>query len=351
MKIYQAVPNPYLDANQYVMTLMDGIDNMHNDVEWGWGLEKFWMNDIFNYDIIHIQWSDSLLWPNRTPIHLYHRLLKLKEAGKKIVSTCHNLEPHYCSDLNRKEAYNIVYENSDLVLHLGKYSLDVMKDKWPCVKHVLLPHHTYDYIYDSLPNREDACRKLCLNPKYRYVICFGAFRDDEERALVNNLASKLRREGIFIIAPAYRSIVARNYAGRILRKCEKIKLHYYNHIIITGDATNPVSVAMTPYYYALADVALIQRKKILNSGNLPLAFLMKKVVVGPNVGNVGLYLKETGNPIFDVNDEKSIYNAVIKGFDLEKENYGETNRKYAIDNFSTAIISEQLYNYYVLLIK
>ena len=98
MKIYQAVQNPYMDANQYVMTLMDGIDTQFDDVEWGWGLEKFWQNEIFEYDIIHIQWSDLLLWPNRTSRQLEHRLSKLKENGKKIISTCHNLEPHYCSD-------------------------------------------------------------------------------------------------------------------------------------------------------------------------------------------------------------------------------------------------------------
>lgn len=346
MKIYQAVQNPYIDANQYVMTLMDGIGNIHNDVEWGWGIDTFWTKDIFDYDIVHIQWPDALLWYNRTPEQLHHRLSKLKDAGKKIVSTCHNLEPHYCSDVNNKESYNIAYENSDLILHLGAYSLDIMKDRLPNVKHVLLPHHTYDSIYDNLPNRDDACRKLGLNPKHRYVICFGAFRDDEERELVNNLAFKLKGESVFFIAPAYKSITAKNYVGRILRKYEKAKLYYYNHIIITGNTADPVSVVMIPYYYAVADVALIQRKKILNSGNLPLAFLMKKVVVGPDIGNVGEWLRKTDNPTFVIDDDSSIFNAVRIGFDLAKENYGEKNHQYALDNFSTAKISEQLYKYY-----
>ena len=349
MKIYQAVQNPYTDGNQYVMTLMDGIDAQFNDVEWGWGLEKFWQNEIFGYDIVHIQWPDLLLWPNRTPKQIESWLLKLKDAGKKIVSTCHNLEPHYCSDVNRKETYNIAYENSDLILHLGAYSLGVMKDRLPAVKHVLLPHHTYDSIYDNIPNREDACRKLGLNPKHRYIICFGAFRDDEERKLVDNLASKLKSNGIFFIAPAYKSITAKNYIGRILRKCEKIKQYYCNHIIITGNTANPVSVAMAPYYYAVADIALIQRKKILNSGNLTLAFLMNKVVVGPDIGNVGEWLRKTDNPTFDADDDSSIYNAVKTGLDLAKENHGEKNRQYALGNFSTSIIAERLYGYYLSL--
>ena len=346
MKIYQAVPNPYTEVNQYVMTLMDGIDAQFDDVEWGWGVEKFWQNEIFGYDIVHIQWPDILLWFNRTPKQIESRLLKLKDAGKKIVSTCHNLESHYCSDVNNKEAYNIAYENSDLILHLGTYSLGIMKKRLPNVKHVLLPHHTYDSIYNNLPNREDACRKLGLNPKYKYIICFGAFRDDEERELVNNLASQLKCKGVFFIAPAYKSRTTRKYVDRILWKCEKIKQYYYNHIIITGNTAHPVSVAMIPYYYAAADVALIQRKKILNSGNLTLAFLMKKVVVGPNIGNVGEWLTKTDNPTFDVDNDSSIFNAVKTGLDLAKENHGEKNRQYALDNFSTAIIAERLYEYY-----
>lgn len=346
MKIYQAVRNPYIDANQYVMTLMDGIDSVHNDVEWGWGLEKFWMDDIYDYDIIHIQWPHFLLWFNRSPRQIEKRLSKMKEAGKKIVSTCHNFEPHYCIDIDSKEAYDVVYKNSDMILHLGMYSYEIMKDKLPNVKHVILPHHTYDSIYNSLPDRNAACRKMGLNPKYRYVICFGAFRDEEERFIVKNLANKLKNEGVFFIAPAYRSIEAKNFVYRALRKCKKIWSHNYDHIIITGDSRNPVSIGMTPYYYAVADVALIQRKKILNSGNISLAFMMKKVVVGPNVGNVGLCLKETGNPIFDVYDNDSILKALKKGFELASDNYGENNYLYALENLSSKIIAERLYGYY-----
>lgn len=48
-----------------------------------------------------------------------------------------------------------------------------------------------------------------------------------------------------------------------------------------------------PYYMAASDVIFIQRKDILNSGNVPLAFLYHKVVVGPKVGNIGELLSET----------------------------------------------------------
>ena len=154
-----------------------------------------------------------------------------------------------------------------------------------------------------------------------------------------------------MLAPSYDTEcsdkILKQYKYLIKNKLRKLTMH----IICHGYANHTIPNEFTPYYYGASDLALIQRKKILNSGNVTLAFLMGKVVVGPDVGNVGLLLRETGNPTFDVNDNSTIITAVRKGFDMAKENYGEKNRRYALDNFSTAIISERLYNYYLSLIK
>lgn len=39
-----------------------------------------------------------------------------------------------------------------------------------------------------------------------------------------------------------------------------------------------------PYYIAASDVIFVQRKRILNSGNVPLAFLFRKVVASRTTG-------------------------------------------------------------------
>lgn len=351
MKVYQAVSNPYASVNQYVMTLMNGIDAQFDDVEWGWGADTFWQDKIFEYDAIHIQWPDILLWQNHTPRQIEYRLSKLKENGKKIISTCHNLEPHYCSDINKKEVYNIVYGNSDMMLHLGSYSLDFMRERFPKVNHVLLPHQVYDAFYTFLPDKYDSCKKLNLSLKNKYIICYGAFRDAEERNLSMCVAKTYQKTNVYVLAPSYDT----RWFCKISKPFEHlIKNKLFNlrrHIVCHGYANNTIPNDLTPYYYGASDLALVQRKKILNSGNVTLAFLMGKVVVGPDVGNVGLLLRETGNPTFDVNDDSTIIAAVRKGFELVKENYGEKNRRYAMDNFSTAIISKRLYNYYLTLIN
>jgi glycosyltransferase involved in cell wall biosynthesis len=89
-----------------------------------------------------------------------------------------------------------------------------------------------------------------------------------------------------------------------------------------------------PFYFAAADVVLIQRKQILNSGNVPTAFLFKKVVVGPDTGNVGEILKDTGNPTFNSTEDRTITNALEKAFLLEKQGLGEKNYNYACQNWN-----------------
>lgn len=110
-----------------------------------------------------------------------------------------------------------------------------------------------------------------------------------------------------------------------------------------------VSDKELPYYYAAADIALIHRKEILNSGNLPMAFYMGKVVVGPNTGNVGSLLQETGNPSFDIQDTTTLDGCIKDAMALTSQGKGEDNRRYAIKNFSSEIVAKQHRELYQLL--
>ena len=351
MKIYQAVPDPYATVNQYVVTLMEEICKNHPDTQWGYGIEIFWSDEIFKYDIIHIQWPNALLTVGKSSNDVYARLNDLKRKKILVVATCHNLEPHYCSDVDILSVYKIVYSASDMILHLGDFSKNLFEDRYPAAVNVMLPHHVYDTFYTLLPGKHDSCKRLNLNPKNKYIICYGAFRDAEERILVSKVAESYRRSNVYMLAPSYDTEcsgkILKRYKYLIKNKLRKLTMH----IVCHGYANYTIPNEFTTYYYGASDLALIQRKKILNSGNVLLAFLMGKVVAGPNVGNVGLLLRETGNPTFDVNDDSTIIAAVRKGFDLAKNNYGEKNRRYALDNFSTAIIAERLYNYYLTLIN
>ena len=99
--------------------------------------------------------------------------------------------------------------------------------------------------------------QLGLDPNRPVVLCFGSFRNDREKDLVRNAVENCGVAGVQLIAPTL--------AGKGF-----------------------VSDQELPLYFGAADVVFIQRVKILNSGNLPLGFYYGKVVVGPNLGDVGL---------------------------------------------------------------
>ena len=96
-----------------------------------------------------------------------------------------------------------------------------------------------------------------------------------------------------------------------------------------------------PYYMAASDVILIQRKDILNSGNVPLAFLYRKVVVGPNVGNIGELLTETGNSTFDPDRKESIIMALESARRLALWGQGEMNYTYAMENMNIRKVGKE----------
>lgn len=348
MKIYVAVDNPFnIKDNPYIRTLIDGINNQYDDVIWGYGLSVFWDNTIDEYDIIHIHWPHyfkSFLISNNIQISKFqNRLIYLKNRGIKIVSTCHNLTPHYSKDDLSINLYNITYSLSDCIIHLGEHSLSLFKEKYPEKIHYLLYHHIYDTIYHDSPSFEASVKALKLNANRKYILCFGIFRDNEERKLVIRLSKYLKDKNIAILAPSFVRIPKRKnllYLIKPFLQYYYYKIRYQN-IITTKYYVDDKTLL---YYFGASSVSLIQRVKVLNSGNVPLGFLMKNVVVGPNVGNVGKWLIETKNPIFNPHEIDSLYKAIDLAINDNKR--GIENYQYAINHLTTNLISSKLYSYY-----
>ncbi len=348
MKIYIPIEEPHTLRNPYISTLYDELKSLHHDVDMYYGPEKFWSNEVFNYDIIHVHWPDNLL--KNDGIHqmdaakVEKRIIEIKNHGIRLFATCHNLKPHYSNDSSKDIIYEFVYKNADVIVHLGEYSYNFLKEKYSNVKHVIIPHHVYDKIYHPV-SRNDAIQKLHLDENKRYILCFGAFRDNEERELVKSVSKTLRKQGIEILAPSFTTVSPiRNWVHAIYVFLKKLYFKTrYSYLHIKAES---VSDEELPYYYAAADVAFIQRLKILNSGNVPMGFLMGKVVVGPDTGNVGLLLKEFYNPIFSTNQLDAVFVAIKRAFELACQELGIQNRSIALDKFSTEKISEKLYSVY-----
>lgn len=327
--------------NPYVSELIKSINEQFGDVEWGWGAQKFWTDEIFKYDIVHVHWPDFIaVAPDG--MSLESRLKELKDREIIIFATCHNYVPHRYDWQKGVRAYQLVYGMADVMLHLGKYSLEEMSVKYKNARHILLFHHTYDKIYTKRYSKDESCKHLGLNPKKRYLLCFGIFRNDDEREFVAAIGRKLRNRGIKILTPSlYILHKRRNFIAQywfVLRKT----IHYRDCKI----SYKYINDDELPYYYGACDAALSQRVRILNSGNVTLAFLMGKVFVGPDLGNVGWILNEMGNPTFNPNSVSSAVEAAIEGIELAAKGKGEWNRQYSLEHFSTDVVAKRLHDAY-----
>ncbi len=336
--------DPSKMGNPFVSTLTTSICNLYSDVDFIYDARFIMSSECENIDIIHVMWPDVFDYVGYKPNDLKNRLKHLKEKGIKIISTCHNMQPHYSDNCDKTKLYDIVYFESEYIIHLANYSKTILEYQYSHANHIIIPHHVYDVLYQNIPTRDDALRKLGFSSNKRYIICMGAFRDQQEKKLILDLGKKLRGTKIYILAPGYVSLPFYTKNIRIWRKpfFERIKVRYFNHIICKGSYVTDDEL---PSYYASSDVALIHRTDILNSGNLPLAMLMGKVVVGPDTGNVAEILQTTRNITFSP-ENNNIIDSIYKALSLAKEEHGNENRNYALTNWKTVTIAQKHYSLY-----
>ena len=348
VKVFYAMPTPWV-ANPFVSTLLEEISNSYSDIEFGWGSEAFWIENIIsNYDIIHFQWPTDIFHTQRRQYNnedLRKWLLFLKRKGKKIVATCHNFQPHYSTNTELSLCYSTVYQLSDTIIHLGEYSQKLFQELYPKCNNVLIPHHIYDTYFTDSYSKDESCQKLHLNPNYTYILCMGTFRDSEERDLILHVAEKVKRRAT-ILAPSFIDLPTNTKLQRYRRRATKYLLRNKYRIIATGQKDCPVPDSDIPYYYGVADFCIIPRLKNLNSGVLPLAMLMGKAVIGPSIGNIGPLLDTTGNLSFNPGKPQTLVDAVKKYLSSDVYQIGHNNKQYAFKYFNTHGTAEKLHSLY-----
>lgn len=332
-------------SNPYVRTLCEGLKSKDCDITCS--VEQFW-NYPLDYDIIHFQWPNVLIkGAGKNCINLQRSIERLKEHKKMLICTCHNITPHYDEGKEINLAYKIIYENCDVIHHFGTRSIQLIKSVYPqCqARHVIIPHHTYDKLYSMDVDKMVARSKLQIPIESKVILAFGSFRNNEERTLVINLKRQMGDGNYYFLVPGffYRKMLRTNLKKALAAAIKtlwyssiaKVNGLHMSHHFIPDDSL--------PLYMASADVLLIQRLRILNSGNVPLGMLAGLPIVGPNDGNVEEILRETGNYVFDRNNLTELP-SIIKDA-ISDENIGVKNRIYA-KKLSTDSVSDEFVNLY-----
>jgi hypothetical protein len=79
--------------------------------------------------------------------------------------------------------------------------------------------------------------------------------------------------------------------------------------------------------------------------------LFDVAVVGPNVGNVGPFLKEWGYPTFETNNDDTIYTALNKAIELQQTGYPKQVHDKVMQEMSTDVVASQIHDVYLNLIR
>lgn len=316
--------------------------------------QEFWTGDT-PFDIIHFQWPEEVVgWNCNDPeilTGLKERIARYRAEGTRFVYTRHNQCPHYANSI-MAQAYTIIEACSDVIVHMGRYSHDELRKKYPQKNHVVIPHHIYENTYDETITCAEARRRLNI-PADRFVItAFGKFRKREETAMVLRayLRSGIRHK--YLLAPRLYPFTRHPHHNGL----KQIAAWFLWHLVIPAGnklfgirADNNEQIIPNedlPYYLAASDLIFIQRRHILNSGNVPLAFLFRKVAVGPDCGNVGELLRATGNPVFDPENPATVREALQKARELHRAGQGETNYRYALRHMSLEKVGQMYANMY-----
>jgi glycosyltransferase involved in cell wall biosynthesis len=361
MKVYFVVKEPSeRTINHFVSSLGQALQKQGCEVVYG--LERLWTDEVLDCDIVHFQWPEGIFGlfghqvTDEELKRMNQRLVWLKEHGKKLFYTCHNLKPHTNKNENLLRLYELIYSNADYVHHLGNYSCELLQSQYPNARHVAIPHHIYDNVFSFSVSQQEARRRLHLPQNKKIILSFGKFRNDQERNFVLNVKKQI--EALSLKAEANSKLYTLNSTLFLLPGFYRETLHTWNpkkfitrlfHTInywLKGIrfCNDVIPDDLMQCYFCAADVVLIQRLDILNSGNLPMAFHAGKVVVGPDVGNIGEILRETGNYTFDPHDMKSAVSALQKA--LKETAKGKENRIYATEYWSSDLIAAKLLKCY-----
>ncbi|MEJ8566896.1 hypothetical protein [Elongatibacter sediminis] len=324
--------------------------------------EAFW-NQQGRYDIVHLHFPEYMTFETEQALRgsLTRKLMSAVEerlqywSGRsKLVITRHVLLPHGArSDPRWERMYEMVYRYVDGVVHFADPSVEDFERRYANTRfvhgvplHAVVPHHNYA----SLPNtisREQARRALRIPDRAKVLLVFGAIRSEEERQMVLDAFHDARLPHKLLLVSRWREKLADVSWIRLKYWLRDLKRLYYRVHPRYHFNYEFVAEENAQTYLNAADVLLIPRLHVLNSGNITLGMTFGRVVIGPDSLDVGDLLRSTGNVVFDPNHPESAAAAVEQAFALAARNeVGPANMKLALGEWSAEQCADRYFEFF-----
>jgi len=308
--------NPYLDEIQ-----------RHSEHNFIYGSYKDYSS---SYKIIHIHWPEAIFdWhePKEKELNDFEKVIGKWKQNSLIVYTKHDTGRHKGMTPNFTRLFQLIENNTDIFIHLGNYSKNLYSRLYPSAKHELVFHPIYENTFGVL-SKEEAREKLQIAQDAVVIIAPGNIRNFAERKMVLQSFKKLENKKKVLIATTMRSEIKFDFRGRVkLKRLFNIRDYVVNKFKEKHQppeylfnyeriSDNDLSLRMSA-----ADLVLIPRIEILNSGTFFLGLTFNKIVVGPATGNLEEQLQQFKMPSFNPASISSVTRALEKGIDLSNSEF------------------------------
>ena len=274
--------------------------------------DAFWDND-GNFDIVLLNWPEELTeWKEPTNLELafVRRVLQRWAETSRIVVVRHNFHPHYADTEPYRKLYDIVYQAAHGVVHMGHFSAAEFEKRYAkydflgSQAQTVIPHPIFAAYPDNV-TRDEARRCLGIKRGAFMLLAFGRVQSAAEKNLVINAFSDVSVRDKIALVPGWKKTPGKEPVDRlrwlILSSSRRFKRE--GRHVPEGEVAT---------LFRAADLVLIARTNVLNSGLIPLGIKFDSPMVVPECGNLRELGEALGCSLFDPDSRRSLRDAVRK---------------------------------------
>lgn len=292
-----------------------------------------------SFDYVNIHWPEAIFdWEEPTEKdlkELENRILDWKKYSV-LIYTKHDYLRNKGTTPNFTRLFDLVSKHADVFIHLGNFSRRKYEKEYPGAAHKLIYHPLFKNTIT--PTSKSKARELLgIDQDAKVIIAPGSIRSFGERRMILRSFRSLKMAKKVLIATNMRTELRYDFPGRVrLKKFFDVQnffkqrfqrkfqppVYLFNY--------NPLSKEELSLRVSAADIVLVPRRDLLNSGIVFLGLTFGKIVAGPAIGNIAEQLMELDYPLFDPNSIPSVTNALDQGIkNLETGEYaGKSLAKY-----------------------
>lgn len=244
-----------------------------------------------------------------------------------VVSIVHNATPHEQGKLDKTLSNYFFNRNTHCIALSNAVKNDIVKT-YPNVHTKVLLHPVYEHFGDVV-SKDEAAKKLKLNPANKYLLFFGLIRDYKglDQLL---LSMKEMDESVHLL------IVGEVY-GDFTKYDEIIKSNQLQDRVHLN--LNYVADEMVKYYFSVSSVVVLPYKSGTQSGIIAIAKHFNKPIVATDVGGLSEFIKQGSDGlIVPPNDLKELRSAIEKMLQIKLIPSTDKSSSYNWDDFVDEVL-------------